>query len=82
MMFMTSKAAYIAACATLCAFAAIGILISVVLIAWFITVATNIPFSIVLGGEMLILASVTKLVYDAVKIESLDIDWDNEDLDL
>jgi hypothetical protein len=82
MMFMTSKAAGLAACATLCAFAAIGILVSVVLIAWIITLATNIPFTITLGGEMLLLVCTTKLVYDAIKIESLDMDWDDEDLDV
>ena len=79
---MTSKAAGLAACATLCAFAAIGILVSVVMIAWIITVVTNIPFTITLGGEMLLLVCITKLVYDAIKIESLDIDWDDDDLDL
>ncbi len=79
---MTSKAAHVAATATLCAFASIGILISVMLIAWIITIVTDVHFGIVLGAETLLLASVTKLVYDAIKIESLEMDWDEEDLDI
>jgi hypothetical protein len=79
---MTSKAAHVAAATTLCLFASIGILISVLFIAWIISILTGIGFPIVLGGEGLILISVTKLVYDAVKMEDLDIDWDDEDLDV
>lgn len=82
MMFMTSKAAYVAATATLCMFASIGILISALFIAWVISILSGISFAFILGGEILVLISVTKLVYDAVKIENLDIDWDDEDLDV
>lgn len=82
MMFMTPKAAHVAAATTLCLFASIGILFSALFIAWVISILSGIGFAFVLGGEILILISVTKLVYDAIKIENLDMDWDDEDLDV
>lgn len=79
---MTAKFAYTAATTIMCVFAAIGILLSVVFIAWIISILSNIHFAIVLGGELLVLVSITKLVYDAVKIEDLNMDWDDEDLEV